>query len=424
MKTFVFTIEKSRYEHFIETVEKMKRRAFKLGLPEITLVEGEEFLKRIGDHASVYRFKTCAMQNMTIIAPDLKIDDDWSLIGSIECGSTKFEGMTLNLVTSFTDDENLGEFSVGEHTCSHCRKNMMRNKLFVIKNNNSGERNLVGSSCVKDFTGHDIQGVLFYAGLTTESFYIPPDEEKFDNSLRMDFVIQQTLGGIINQKGFYYSKKSVKEGKRDSCTFDLVTHNIVLTLSPKNEYIDPPYDWESDSIKADTLQILGEMNVLIEKMLTLDDFERNIAILRNNNAVPEKFISHVVGYVGSWWTRNKGPIKDPSDIFYYDPKKSEYLGAVGDKIEILIAVEKVTESNSSFGGYLIFGHQMLTNNRFMLYSSKVNELFTHDFDKGRIEWKDRHIFKIRATVKSVSDHETYGKSTMLSRGKVLPIQLP
>lgn len=424
MKTFAITIEKSRYDNFIDTFDKMNRRCVKLNIPQIVLTEGDVWTKKtwIDD----FKCKTCVMQDMTITAPDIKLNDEWNLVGSVECGSTKINDITLNMVSSFSDNENLSEFAIGKHTCFHCMKDMNRNKLFVIKNSITNERKLVGSSCVKDFIGHDLASALFIAGLTHESFYPMIDEEKAETSLRLDFVIQNSLGAIISQNGFYYSKKSVREGKRDSCTCDLVINNIVLLFNPSN--YETPFNFESDVIKEDTQKILSEMEQLVNKITELEsDFERNIAIIRNNSVVPEKYISYVVGFVGTWWTRNKGPTKNENDIFYYDPLKSEYLGSVGDKIEIFIAVEKVVESNSSFGGYLIFGHQMMTNNRFMLYSSKVNELFTveyndrHDID---IKWKDKNIYKIRATIKSVSDNEKYGKSTMLSRGKILPIELP
>lgn len=420
MKTLDLTIEQSQYENFINRIERFNRRCVKLNVPNLVLVEGEKF-----DHKVYYdtgRVKVSKLQYMTVTIPDLRLSTDWELIGMIETNSLRVNDMVFNIVKPLNDVDTIDEYAIGDFGCDHCHREMTRTKLLVVKNISTNERKLVGSSCVKDFIGHNIEGALFLAGITTESFGAYYDEERVALTFGLKYIVQQSVGAIIYDGGKYVSKKSLRDGKSEYTTCGIVEGNIAK-CSSFNEN-DPPYDYDSDVVMKEVDLIMEELKALSETLVNGIDnsYSRNVAIMVARDFVCPHEIGYIVSYVGKWWIDNKGVTKDTSSIFYYDPKQSEYIGAVGDKLELLIEVEKVTESKSDFGGFLIFGHQMFTNNRFMLYSSKQNDLFT--YDGTTIRWKDKTIYKIRATVKSVSEHEKYGKSTMLTRAKVLPIVLP
>jgi hypothetical protein len=243
----------------------------------------------------------------------------------------------------------------------------------------------------------------------TLTFSAVPDDEKDKNEgARLEFAINAILGAIIFKQRRYYSTK--KEEENGFSTAGIALDCIFEILSGKEK----PFPIKSEEIDADTKIITENLNGLIEQMIfgkIENTFDQNIAIMAKCGYVPFKRFSLIAGYVGMWWIKNKDVAT--SD---YNPKLSEYIGNEKEKVTIPCVVDKVVESNSSFGGYLVFGHIVDTNNKFMLYTTNKNEMF--EVDRNGNITKNEGEFVLTATIKALQSHEIYGKTTVLSRGKV------
>jgi hypothetical protein len=117
----------------------------------------------------------------------------------------------------------------------------------------------------------------------------------------------------------------------------------------------------------------------------------------------------VVGYAGYWWYQNN---KFESNTTL----PSEFIGREGDKIELEVVVDRVIQSSGQYGGVLIFGHQEGTGNKFGWYTTTDNVMYSW---KDGMPHKSEGVFKIKATVKNHKDDEKFGKSTWITRAKVL-----
>jgi hypothetical protein len=405
MKTCSFEVVASHLEYFKERVEKFNRKATKLGI-ELLSCEFSEMWYRTFEIENTNRFYIKEFYTATVTFPDLKLNEEWELIGAID---NTLSINNYNFITPFSDVD-LTEYMNVECSCEHCKRAMNRNKLFIIQDV-LGNRKLVGSTCVRDFLGHDIKGALFMAGLENElmlSCGDPDDEKDKNEGARLEFAINAILGAIIFKQRRYYSTK--KEEENGFSTAGIALDCIFEILSGKEK----PFPIKSEEIDADTKIITENLNGLIEQMIfgkIENTFDQNIAIMAKCGYVPFKRFSLIAGYVGMWWIKNKDVAT--SD---YNPKLSEYIGNEKEKVTIPCVVDKVVESNSSFGGYLVFGHIVDTNNKFMLYTTNKNEMF--EVDRNGNITKNEGEFVLTATIKALQSHEIYGKTTVLSRGKV------
>lgn len=403
MKTCSFEVVANHLEYFKDKVEKFNRKATKLGVEPLSCEFSDLWYRRY-EIENTNRFHIQEFYTATITFPDLKLNEEWELIGAIDntMSIDKF-----NFITAYSEVD-LSEYLTADCACEHCRRSMARNKLFIIQNV-AGEKKLVGSTCVRDFLGHDIKGTLFMAGLEKELFLSCGDEEKNKNpGCGLELSINAILGAIIFKQRRFYSTKKEEENGFSTAGIAL---DCVCEIYNGNE---KPFDIDCEEIKNDTKTIIEKLNGLIEQMIfgkIENTFDQNIAIMAKCGCVPFNRFSFMAGYVGMWWIKNKDVATSN-----YNPKLSEYIGEEKDKVTIPCVVDKVVESNSSFGGYLVFGHIVDTNNKFLLYTTNKNEMF--EVDRNGAISKNEGEFVLTATIKALQSHEIYGKTTVLSRGKV------
>lgn len=133
----------------LETViEKLNKRAKKLKCDPISFVKSDPFLKE----ASVEgKKKKIAFVSVTISGQEPKLNG-WSFDGIIEPTE---EGNLVRLLPGSTlTEEDIKPYYYGPQKCDQCKEKRNRKATYLVKHE-SGEVAQVGSTCLKDFTGHD-----------------------------------------------------------------------------------------------------------------------------------------------------------------------------------------------------------------------------------------------------------------------------
>lgn len=408
MNTLNFDIYEDNLTKFQKDVEKFNRKCVKFGLPEVVVVYGEKFIEKHRDGNSD-KFYFYPKQSVIVNYPEIKLNDNYIVIGKIEhyFGSEKDgDKRNINIVSAF-GERDLCVYSFVKNRCDHCNSVRQRNVMYVVKNVITNEEKVIGSSCLKDFVGHNVEGALLMSGIK-DFFKIhgeqDPDNVGFDKRTGVGFelLIDMTIGCIIADKGRYYSKKNAIEN--DYCTVGAVEKHYFEMCAG----LETTYTYLEEEVKIFTQNILNEIEEKAEEG-NLDTFTQNIVTFKKIDMVEVKFFSMVVGYVGFWWISNN-KFESSTSL------PSEFIGVEGVKIELDVVVDRVIESSGQYGGVLIFGHQNGTGNKFAWYTTTANELY---------EWKDgmprkiEGVFKIKATVKNHKDDEKFGKSTWITRAKVL-----
>ena len=301
------------------------------------------------------------------------------------------------------------KYSKMECTCEHCKREMSRTKLYIIKNE---EKEItVGSTCISDFLGHNVERMLEIVTWREQiDGFCVRDNEKTARGLGLDLFINCTLGAIFDRKGLFYSKKNMD--KNDGFyTAALVEewYECFERCCTPDTY---PYQFSEIELEVYKNNILNDLSTINEKE-DHSTFELNIMNCFNMKFVPFTMFSSMVGYIGAWWIKN-----DPFKKEDFNPKLSEYIGYLKSKVEIKIVVDKVVTSNSDYGGVIIFGHVVGTNNKFGWYTTTSNSLYNYDNDTNKVKANEGE-FTIVGTVKDLKDDVNFGKTTWLTRVKVI-----
>lgn len=96
---------------------------------------------------------------VVITYSELKIDGGWRVLGTVE----RMDGTTFNIINGNVD--NIGNLKEYDLTfCDHCGTHRNRRKVIVIEDS-KGNRQVVGTACIKDYLGVSLQSAVFSCDL-------------------------------------------------------------------------------------------------------------------------------------------------------------------------------------------------------------------------------------------------------------------
>lgn len=189
---------------FVKLIEKLNKRAMKIGVPSIKYSVNPETIIRTVNNGHKAEFVEVT------VSGNIPVYNGWSVIAVIDHTDNG------NIVKNLTK----GEFTIPEmywtreSICDHCKTKHRRNKTILIKKND--EIMQIGSSCINSFVEKDVLSVIGFLqwDKTIEEFgdeedriggsYIPGEE--------LDILINTTIR-IIKTIGF---KKSSEENSTKS----------------------------------------------------------------------------------------------------------------------------------------------------------------------------------------------------------------
>jgi hypothetical protein len=324
---------------------------------------------------------------------------DWEFVASLEFVPSEGKNIVRKLDSSVTVPKEY----ITSTTCDHCHTNHLRIHTVVIKNTKTGEYRQVGKSCLKDYIGQDISDYARYLSFfkTLEDYidssnrdFLPKDKPAFDT----DEVILQTIAevdknGYVSQAQYYRSLDEYGETSLVK-TSTKIYHIMNESRNYYGEIEFPKYaitreieDKYSDIIKFVYNQDLEE-----------DDYLSNIRILLNQKYTDNKnlgLVSSVVGY----YIRETKKLEAKNS----NTPKSNYVGAVGDKINITAIPECIASYDTDFG---------------------VTRVYRFNVDNNVLIWKTGNcldtdkVLNIKGTIKEHTEFRGI-KQTVLTRCRVL-----
>lgn len=129
--------------------EKLAKRAGKLGVPAPTLTVGPRFERKTTEGGGIPRTVTMYPVTVTGEAPRY---EGWTMLAVIELDHEEPDSPNVvDVLPGVTSD---AAWRTIPEQCDHCHvDNRGRAKLVVVEHE-SGERKIVGTTCLKDFLGH------------------------------------------------------------------------------------------------------------------------------------------------------------------------------------------------------------------------------------------------------------------------------
>jgi hypothetical protein len=379
-------------------LEKLNRRATKLGMPPVTMEVGEKKFVKENDRGGG---KTMSHIRLLGTAPKLK---GWTFVARI------VHGEHGNMMMSVPGEELPTKYRTAPPACDHCRTNRSRKDTFVVRND-SGEHKQIGTNCLRDFLGTDDPAayVLYFSEL--KSLMDDMDRDEMGGGGRGSREIEtvnfvQAALAVIRISGFV-SRKAAEERGGGHTTSDALNDYFFGTSKESvafQKQVDEamrPDDREKAQSMVDwasSLKDAGEDKVD-------GDYLWNLSVAASNSRVNSRSMG-IMASLPSAYERAMGKLK-PREA---RPELPAPTLKAGDKFEGELTVEKVRSWETDYG---------VTTLHIMKDASGQ----TYKWKASRESLDEGSRVKIKGSVKSVGPDKYEGGAITveLTRCKVLGV---
>lgn len=352
---------------------------------------------------------------------ELKIPDEvvfaennWAFGGSVEPSGV--EGK--NFVNVNLSGKDLGfivptrYFSSNPCTCDYCKTNRKRNKTYLVVNRETGEWKQLGKECLKLFvTGIDVDAIATFESFIKEAECAANPVDEFFYNRRFKFVkIADALAlacAVYRERGYLATRDSVGN-PNDFSNKNIVQRKLAHKYGFDNDFLNITNSVRSEidkiDLKIDSAIAREDVEVAVEMVSRFPDdtYYNNLKVIVSNEYIPLDKLGLLVSI--------------PKAIDRYEEEKkrqeekerlatkSNYIGSVGDKIEVdFVSGREVACCETQFGLLHIYEFKDASGNVIVWKSSSGKEIP----ESG----------KISGTVK---DHEEYNgvKQTVILRAKI------
>ena len=352
---------------------------------------------------------------------ELKIPDEavfaennWAFGGSVEPSGV--EGK--NFVNVNLSGKDLGfivpakYFTANSCTCDYCKTNRKRNKTYLVVNRETGEWKQLGKECLKLFvTGIDVDAIATFESFIKEAEDAANPGNEFFYNRRFKFVkVADALAlacAVYRERGYLATRDSVGN-PNDFSNKNIVQRKLAQKYGFDNDFLNITNSVRSEideiDLKIDSAIAREDVEVAVEMVSRFPDdtYYNNLKVIVANKYIPLNKLGLLVSI--------------PKAIDRYEEEKkrqeekerlateSNYIGSVGDKIEIeFVSGREVACCETQFGLLHIYEFKDASGNVIVWKSSSGKEIP----ESG----------KISGTVKA---HEEYNgvKQTVILRAKI------
>lgn len=407
---YVFPILKQK-------IDKLNKRAIKLGLPPIQLAATAEFMKDVPNAS--YRDDEGTMQ------PSGGTHKEKYFRISIQGSAPHLAGWKFAARVQHTGEENIIDVLPGEdseqlrqfrHTksdrCDHCKVNRHRIDTFIVRNEESGEYKQIGRNCLKDFLGlhKEPKEIIWYlAHMSRLGDMIEDAEREWRGSgsrgeiyVPVDEIIAGTVE-LVDKVG--YIKKDDPQGREP--TVGLV-RSLMMTrpFGQEDKYMKELralVNSPSEKSKEAAKKIIDWANSIPEEQRNREQFYQNVSVILRNGSAASRNLGYVVALV-PMYARAMNMLKQREN------RSNLHMGTPGQKVQnIRVKVTNVFTTQNDFGPVQNVRMEDEAGNMFVWWNSS-----SKNYEQGE-QW-----YNLTASVKK---HDNYkGRNqTVVTRAKLVPV---
>lgn len=393
MLSKVVEVSESRLNEVKSTIEKLARKANKLGIVAPTIEIGKSYNRKVivtrihsGFQTDRSIYKT--FYPVTITFEPIKVGN-YTFVGTIDHANG-------NIIKSVPGQSIPEKFFNSDCTCDHCNINRYRTETFVFVDS-SNEYKRVGRSCLKDYFGIDPSKEI---ALTESLIEIESDRDINEggfgtyNMNDSQFDTIETLAlGLALTKDFGYVSRKTSEMSDKLSTAD----NIIAVYFPNNhpdsqEFSEKYYSRIQNSIEAAKEMINWGKEYF---QAGNNEYAHNMSIFLNSEVIKVKHFGYLVSLIGAYKLAHT-EVKDKV--------VSEYVGKIGKRQTFEVTCDKMVVTNGYYGDSYLYIMTDKNGNKIVWFSSN-NVMNEGD--------------SVTLTA-SVKDHKEFNgeKQTVITRGKI------
>lgn len=301
-------------------IERINRRAKKLGVDGFTLVKGEPFDREVSvdrDGLGIQPKKWVRFIPVTIEGPTIKAQGGWRLAGRVD-----FEdGATI--VNAKPGSELPKRFRSIRPICDHCQSDRQRNAVFVF-NREGDEYMQVGRQCLKDYLGHDPAAALWAAseyGGVFDDIDRELDEDRAGGMSRSQLVsldeVMQAAAYAVRVHGFVSRKAADDRGASPTSS---AVSEYLFGKQERADYLKALTQEDKDKAAAVIAWVQSEWGGKDDQ----SDYEYNAVELTGRRAVHVRRIGLLTSLVAAYDRANEERVARAKRV-------DAWVGKVGER---------------------------------------------------------------------------------------------
>lgn len=381
-------------------VEKLNRRAGKLGIDGITVEFVEEPHQKnvkIGEHTEAHT------KAVVRIVGEPPILNGWHFAGCVD----HRDGMVTQYPHA-PEAVNLKQYRGSEPTCDHCCYDRRRNETFVVYSEAEGTKR-VGRQCVADFLGHTdpkrLLGVLGWWGMVADTFETMGGG--YGGGVPI-YGVETFLGWVakaIRTRGWLSRKKAAEWEKHGAATADVAWTE--MNWRPTQYDRTPPTKPTPEDEKMAGVTVAW-VSGLTEKELESDYLFNLHTAISTGHFMAKR--SGIVAAAVFSYQREMGLLEERAK------KSNEHVGTVGKREIFEVKVVWMREFDGDYGTRTLIRFEDAVRNTITWWASNTRIVPDPTGGKRALEIGDE--LKIKATVKK---HGLYReqKQTEIQRAAVV-----
>lgn len=158
-----YTTTRVKFEELTKKVNRIFKKLDKVGATH-KFEEIRSFVKQVPVYANdeINKVTYYTHEDMNVECVEYVLEFDPYVVAGYRFGAVIERATDENLVYVADDAVNFKDYVKCDLVCEHCGTNHKRNKCVVLINNETGEHKMVGTSCVKDFIGYNVEQFAKY----------------------------------------------------------------------------------------------------------------------------------------------------------------------------------------------------------------------------------------------------------------------
>jgi hypothetical protein len=384
-----FKIPEANYQKFEAAIAKFSKRAQKLCGESITPVP---FSYEMVDAGNGEQIKVIEVL-LDCIIPKI---NGWEFLARIDHANKELGNIIRTMPGKSVDSH----FQTVGPVCQHCNVNRFRRDTFVVQHEDTKEIKQVGSTCLKDFLGHDspekiakLAELLGYAVESSRGFtnFTGEDRRYINLEVYLAYVAQS-----IRERGYFYSRTAARE-RGGEATADLAAS--FMNFEYKSHTKTPTED--DFALAASAIEWAQNVGDGEYNGVPMNDYMHNIKVIAASGCCEYRSLGFAASIVNGYLRErraNEGRTERPV---------SNHIGSIDERLVVVCTLHTVREIETQYGVSVL--HQFVTD------AGDVIKIFTNK-KLGEAGAK----VKLRGTVKK---HDEYRgvKQTILNRPRVDPL---
>ena len=315
----------------------------------------------------------------------------WRIMGSADYSSEQSEAiMRCNDECDPTLKEMLREKRA--HVCEHCNRRVWRNKMLILKHEESGEQKVVGSTCLADFVGWGTpENILWLSDLKS---IIAKEWDEDGIVFRREDAKAELVDYLCVARFIIRDRGGWAHGKNaDEPTSEFISN--AYSFNPKAAYQFREI-LDKKVTDRDLLDVQEAIKWSKEQALGGNTFHQDLQVYIKDGYVTRPMWSNAFWIVGGWVNmKNKEATQRPI--------LNEHFGNVGDWVDWEdFEVVFTTGFHTQFGYTWVYKLRDKDGRTFL---NKSGTPWSYNGDKGRTDIERGHIVRIRGKIQEHTEYE-------------------